>query len=212
MTAFKEREQRIQQSNKTVDAQRSAFAASGSKAFTTQPDYLQGRPMVLWGVGCCAVLDGLGQLGCVLVWGAVLRCNVMPWCCRAVVCCAATVLDGLGEWAVLRCAVACCAVFRCACCAVLCCANCACFNWVLCCIVPAISCQPSRTIYKPANKPTTLNRPFPFNTAAGGTLRDYQLQGLNWMVYSWSKGCNGILADEMGLGKTVQCASMIGGW
>ncbi|KAL4434102.1 hypothetical protein ABPG75_000543 [Micractinium tetrahymenae] len=44
----------------------------------------------------------------------------------------------------------------------------------------------------------------------GGTLRDYQLDGLNWMVYSWSRGCNGILADEMGLGKTVQCASMIG--
>ena len=43
-----------------------------------------------------------------------------------------------------------------------------------------------------------------------GTLRDYQLEGLNWMVYSWAQGTNGILADEMGLGKTVQCASMIG--
>jgi chromodomain-helicase-DNA-binding protein 1 len=44
----------------------------------------------------------------------------------------------------------------------------------------------------------------------GGTLRDYQLDGLNWMIYSWSRGQNGILADEMGLGKTVQCASMVG--
>ena len=43
-----------------------------------------------------------------------------------------------------------------------------------------------------------------------GTLRDYQLEGLNWLVYSWSKGHNSILADEMGLGKTVQCVSMIG--
>lgn len=43
-----------------------------------------------------------------------------------------------------------------------------------------------------------------------GTLRDYQLDGLNWLVYSWSKGNNSILADEMGLGKTVQCVSMIG--
>jgi chromodomain-helicase-DNA-binding protein 1 len=43
-----------------------------------------------------------------------------------------------------------------------------------------------------------------------GTLRDYQLEGLNWMAYSWARGVNGILADEMGLGKTVQCASMIG--
>lgn len=43
-----------------------------------------------------------------------------------------------------------------------------------------------------------------------GTLRDYQLEGLNWLVYSWAKGNNSILADEMGLGKTVQCVSMIG--
>ena len=46
--------------------------------------------------------------------------------------------------------------------------------------------------------------------AAGGTLRDYQLDGLNWMAYAWVRGLNGILADEMGLGKTVQCASMVG--
>lgn len=44
----------------------------------------------------------------------------------------------------------------------------------------------------------------------GGKLRDYQLDGLNWMVYNWARGVNGILADEMGLGKTVQCASMVG--
>lgn len=31
-----------------------------------------------------------------------------------------------------------------------------------------------------------------------GQLRDYQLDGLNWMVYSWAKGNNCILADEMG--------------
>ena len=43
-----------------------------------------------------------------------------------------------------------------------------------------------------------------------GKLRDYQLEGLNWMVYNWSRGVNGILADEMGLGKTIQCASFVG--
>lgn len=43
----------------------------------------------------------------------------------------------------------------------------------------------------------------------GGTLRDYQLGGLNWLVYSWSKNINCILADEMGLGKTVQCVSFL---
>ena len=43
-----------------------------------------------------------------------------------------------------------------------------------------------------------------------GKLRDYQLEGLNWMVYNWARGVNGILADEMGLGKTIQCASLVG--
>jgi chromodomain-helicase-DNA-binding protein 1 len=55
-----------------------------------------------------------------------------------------------------------------------------------------------------------LLQPLLTDVRAGGTLRDYQLDGLNWMVYSWSRDCNGILADEMGLGKTVQCASMVG--
>ena len=38
----------------------------------------------------------------------------------------------------------------------------------------------------------------------GGQLRDYQMQSLNWMIYSWFNNTNIILADEMGLGKTVQ--------
>lgn len=44
----------------------------------------------------------------------------------------------------------------------------------------------------------------------GGTLRDYQLEGLNWLIYSWHKETNCILADEMGLGKTIQCISTLG--
>lgn len=35
-------------------------------------------------------------------------------------------------------------------------------------------------------------------------LRDYQLDGLNWLVHSWCKENSVILADEMGLGKTIQ--------
>jgi hypothetical protein len=31
----------------------------------------------------------------------------------------------------------------------------------------------------------------------GGELRDYQLEGLNWLVYSWCNNNNVILADEM---------------
>ncbi|KAJ1849240.1 chromatin remodeling complex Adenosinetriphosphatase [Coemansia sp. RSA 2708] len=44
----------------------------------------------------------------------------------------------------------------------------------------------------------------------GGTMRDYQLRGLNWMISLYDNGINGILADEMGLGKTLQVISFIG--
>eukprot|EP00250_Pteridium_aquilinum_P009901 c19015_g1_i2 orf=976-6498(-) len=44
----------------------------------------------------------------------------------------------------------------------------------------------------------------------GGTLRDYQLEGLNFLMNSWRNDTNVILADEMGLGKTVQSVSMVG--
>jgi SWI/SNF-related matrix-associated actin-dependent regulator of chromatin subfamily A member 5 len=43
-----------------------------------------------------------------------------------------------------------------------------------------------------------------------GTMRDYQLQGLNWMIHLYDNGINGILADEMGLGKTLQTISLLG--
>ncbi|KAI9295102.1 hypothetical protein K502DRAFT_291427, partial [Neoconidiobolus thromboides FSU 785] len=43
----------------------------------------------------------------------------------------------------------------------------------------------------------------------GGTLRDYQLLGVNWMAHKWSNNENGILADEMGLGKTIQTISFL---
>jgi SNF2 family DNA or RNA helicase len=66
-----------------------------------------------------------------------------------------------------------------------------------------------------------------------GELRDYQLEGLNWLVFNWCAGRNVILADEMyvtqcsvlrvyagkinfffvscrGLGKTIQTITMLG--
>ncbi|OJA19787.1 hypothetical protein AZE42_11369 [Rhizopogon vesiculosus] len=42
-----------------------------------------------------------------------------------------------------------------------------------------------------------------------GTMRTYQLQGLNWMISLHHNGLNGILADEMGLGKTLQTISFL---
>ncbi|OLL24079.1 ISWI chromatin-remodeling complex ATPase ISW2 [Neolecta irregularis DAH-3] len=44
----------------------------------------------------------------------------------------------------------------------------------------------------------------------GGLMRDYQVQGLNWLVALYENGLNGILADEMGLGKTLQTISFLG--
>ncbi|KAJ3102943.1 hypothetical protein HDU97_000182 [Phlyctochytrium planicorne] len=44
----------------------------------------------------------------------------------------------------------------------------------------------------------------------GGTMRDYQLQGLNWLISLYHNGINGVLADEMGLGKTLQSISFLG--
>lgn len=43
----------------------------------------------------------------------------------------------------------------------------------------------------------------------GGTLKEYQLRGLEWMVSLYNNNLNGILADEMGLGKTIQSLSLI---
>lgn len=43
----------------------------------------------------------------------------------------------------------------------------------------------------------------------GGTLKEYQLKGLQWMVSLFNNHLNGILADEMGLGKTIQTISLI---
>lgn len=43
----------------------------------------------------------------------------------------------------------------------------------------------------------------------GGKLREYQMNGLRWLVSLYNNNLNGILADEMGLGKTVQVISLI---
>ena len=42
----------------------------------------------------------------------------------------------------------------------------------------------------------------------GGTLKHYQMVGLQWMISLYNNKINGILADEMGLGKTIQTISL----
>ncbi|CAG7853641.1 SWI/SNF-related matrix-associated actin-dependent regulator of chromatin subfamily A member 5; AltName: Full=Sucrose nonfermenting protein 2 homolog; Short=mSnf2h [Serendipita indica DSM 11827] len=58
------------------------------------------------------------------------------------------------------------------------------------------------------------DQPFVFEQSPayvkGGEMRQYQIQGLNWMVSLHQNGLNGILADEMGLGKTLQTISFLG--
>lgn len=43
-----------------------------------------------------------------------------------------------------------------------------------------------------------------------GELREYQVQGLNWLISLHENSLSGILADEMGLGKTLQTISFLG--
>jgi superfamily II DNA or RNA helicase len=43
----------------------------------------------------------------------------------------------------------------------------------------------------------------------GRELRDYQWEGVRWMLFNWSQRRNSILADEMGLGKTIQTAAFL---
>merc|ERR1719402_859276 len=40
-------------------------------------------------------------------------------------------------------------------------------------------------------------------------MRDYQMEGVNWLVHAWTRHNSCILADEMGLGKTIQSISFL---
>ena len=42
----------------------------------------------------------------------------------------------------------------------------------------------------------------------GGSLKSYQLIGLQWLVSLYNNKLNGVLADEMGLGKTIQTIAL----
>ncbi|XP_045533776.1 chromodomain-helicase-DNA-binding protein Mi-2 homolog isoform X1 [Papilio machaon] len=66
----------------------------------------------------------------------------------------------------------------------------------------------------PPERPTTnLNKKYedqpPFVYETGMQLHPYQLEGLNWLRYSWGQGIDTILADEMGLGKTIQTVTFL---
>ncbi|XP_051811202.1 chromodomain-helicase-DNA-binding protein 4a isoform X3 [Acanthochromis polyacanthus] len=67
--------------------------------------------------------------------------------------------------------------------------------------------RPDRPPENPVIDPTIkFDRQPDYLDSTGGTLHPYQLEGLNWLRFSWAQGTDTILADEMGLGKTVQTA------
>ncbi|XP_017876012.1 chromodomain-helicase-DNA-binding protein Mi-2 homolog isoform X1 [Ceratina calcarata] len=66
----------------------------------------------------------------------------------------------------------------------------------------------------PPDKPTTdlkkkYERQPEYLDQTGMQLHPYQLEGLNWLRYSWGQGIDTILADEMGLGKTIQTITFL---
>ncbi|CAK9294042.1 unnamed protein product [Gordionus sp. m RMFG-2023] len=57
--------------------------------------------------------------------------------------------------------------------------------------------------------PTTHTFKYHSKFFTGGQLKDYQMQGVEWLIILYENGINGILGDEMGLGKTVQCLAFL---
>ncbi|CAI5728296.1 unnamed protein product [Hyaloperonospora brassicae] len=55
----------------------------------------------------------------------------------------------------------------------------------------------------------TTESPPPCKKEQNFQLRDYQLTGVNWMLFNWYQKRNSMLADEMGLGKTVQTVMFV---
>lgn len=71
-----------------------------------------------------------------------------------------------------------------------------------------------RKYLPPPEKPTSnLSRKWDrqpeYIDQSGMVLHPYQLEGLNWLRYSWGQGTDTILADEMGLGKTIQTITFL---
>ncbi|XP_022245679.1 chromodomain-helicase-DNA-binding protein Mi-2 homolog isoform X2 [Limulus polyphemus] len=65
--------------------------------------------------------------------------------------------------------------------------------------------DPVQTQEKPTVDPRKKYEKQPdYIDATGGELHPYQLEGVNWLRFSWANKTDIILADEMGLGKTIQ--------
>lgn len=73
--------------------------------------------------------------------------------------------------------------------------------------------QPKRYTPPPEKPTTDLKKKYEiqpsFLNETGMSLHPYQLEGINWLRYSWGQGIDTILADEMGLGKTIQTVTFL---
>ncbi|CAN5269393.1 hypothetical protein BH09ACT6_BH09ACT6_25320 [soil metagenome] len=54
----------------------------------------------------------------------------------------------------------------------------------------------------------TSVRTVPVPATVDATLRPYQLDGFQWLVFLYEHGLGGVLADDMGLGKTLQALAL----
>ncbi|XP_054479542.1 chromodomain-helicase-DNA-binding protein 8 isoform X2 [Anoplopoma fimbria] len=64
-----------------------------------------------------------------------------------------------------------------------------------------------RTVRPPASAWKKLEETREYKN--GNILREYQLEGVNWLLFNWYNRQNCILADEMGLGKTIQSIALL---
>eukprot|EP00736_Rhodelphis_marinus_P006316 Rmarinus@m.22515 len=74
--------------------------------------------------------------------------------------------------------------------------------------------RPPVEFLKPAPRPPPSSWTTPYEETPSffpeeNQLRDYQLEGMNWLISCWFREQGSILADEMGLGKTVQSTSLL---
>ena len=71
-----------------------------------------------------------------------------------------------------------------------------------------LQCKDDTKLSSPSLLSKLTQAPPNINTTRG-TMKDYQITGMNWMRHLHSYGIGGILGDEMGLGKTLQIISFL---
>ncbi|DAZ94104.1 TPA: hypothetical protein N0F65_007938 [Lagenidium giganteum] len=73
---------------------------------------------------------------------------------------------------------------------------------------------PPKETWEPPPRPTIreyrkLEESPAFGEDGSLRLREYQLEGLNWLLWNWYNERPSVLADEMGLGKTIQTLAFL---